>query len=214
MLTNGIGKKIINISDRNLDYLKKIVNKIALCVFNTLDELKKNYKQIDLDLPKSVYFITSQELENKYPDLRPKDRERECAKENKAIFVMQIGDLLKSGIKHDGRAPDYDDWKLNGDLIYWDKIIDSQLEISSMGIRVDAKSLEEQLKKANVLDRKKFEFHKAVLNNKLPLTIGGGIGQSRLCMFLLQKVHIGEVQASIWDNETLKQCENKNINLL
>ena len=207
-------EKIINISDRNLDYLKKVVSKITICVSNTLDEIKKIYNPIDLDLPKSVYFVTSQELEDKYPDLSPKDRERECSKENKCIFVMQIGDLLKSGIKHDGRAPDYDDWKLNGDLIYWDKIIDSQLEISSMGIRVDAKSLEEQLKKSNALDRKNFEFHKAVLNNKLPLTIGGGIGQSRLCMFLLQKAHIGEVQASIWDDETLKQCKNANIKLL
>ena len=169
---------------------------------------------IDLNLGNSVVFITSQELEDKYPDLNPMEREYKFVQENKCVFIMQIGDVLKSGKKHDGRAPDYDDWSLNGDLIYWDEVINLPLEISSMGIRVDAESLEKQLEKSNVLERKKFDFHKAILKNKLPLTIGGGIGQSRLCMLLLQKVHIGEVQASIWDDKTLFACKQNNINLL
>ena len=207
-------EKIIKKENRNLDYLKQVVKKIVDCVNMTLSDVKEKYHAIDLNLDSSVVFITSQELEDKYPNLNSTEREYEFAKENKCIFIMQIGDVLKSGQRHDGRAPDYDDWNLNGDLIYWDEIINSPIEISSMGIRVDAESLEKQLEKSNVLERKKFDFHKAILENKLPLTIGGGIGQSRLCMLLLQKVHIGEVQASIWDDETLLACKKNNINLL
>ena len=197
-----------------MDYLKQVVKKIVACVNITLNDVKEKYQVIDLNLGNSVVFITSQELEDKYPDLNPMEREYKFVQENKCVFIMQIGDVLKSGKKHDGRAPDYDDWSLNGDLIYWDEVINLPLEISSMGIRVDAESLEKQLEKSNVLERKKFDFHKAILKNKLPLTIGGGIGQSRLCMLLLQKVHIGEVQASIWDDKTLFACKQNNINLL
>lgn len=207
-------EKVITREDRNLDYLKQVVKKIVTCISMTLAEVKKNYDAIDLNLNDSVEFITSQELEDKYPDLDPKEREYKFAKDNKCIFIMQVGDVLKSGQKQDGRAPDYDDWKLNGDLIYWDDIINSPLEISSMGIRVDAKSLEEQLEKSNNLERKKFDFHRAILEDKLPLTIGGGIGQSRLCMLLLQKAHIGEVQASVWNDEILNECKKNNICLL
>ena len=207
-------EKVIDISDRNIDYLKSVVNKISSCIFSTLSDIKKSYKMIDLDLLESVYFITTQDLEDEYPDLNPRDREYECVKKNKCVFIMQIGDLLRSGQKHDGRAPDYDDWKLNGDLTYWDEIINSPLEISSMGIRVDAKSLEDQLTKSNTLNKKQFDFHRAILENKLPFTIGGGLGQSRLCMLLLQKAHIGEVQSSIWDSDTLTRCKTANIKLL
>ena len=166
-------------------------------------------------LPDHVSFITTQELEDRWPELSPEEREDKIAKEEKAIFIMKIGDKLKrSGEPHDGRAPDYDDWQLNGDLVFWYEPLGSKIEISSMGIRVSEDSLREQLKKAHCEDRAELPFHKMLLEGKLPYTIGGGIGQSRLCMLLLGKAHIGEVQASIWPEDMVEKCEEDHIKLL
>ena len=176
--------------------------------------LAKKYENYTKFLPEKVTFITSQELENLYPEIPSGERENRFAKENGAIFIMQIGKLLESKKRHDGRAPDYDDWDLNGDLIMWNPILDSALELSSMGIRVDSESLDKQLKELNLEERKELEYHRMLLNNELPLTIGGGIGQSRICMFLLQRAHIGEVQASLWSDEIISECEKHGINLL
>ena len=161
-----------------------------------------------------MFFITTQELEDKYPDLTPKQREDAICREHGTVFLMQIGLTLHSGIKHDGRAPDYDDWELNGDILIWNEVLGTAFEISSMGIRVDAESLARQLKTAGCEERAELPFHKMLLNDELPLTIGGGIGQSRLCMLLLGKVHIGEVQASLWDEETRRVCAEKGVILL
>ena len=206
--------KVITEEDRNFDYLKTTVNRIVESICNTLDEVKYQYEHLHTELCREVSFITSQELEDMYPDLTPKERENAYAREKKTIFIMQIGDLLKSGERHDGRAPDYDDWQLNGDLLFWHEPLQCALEVSSMGIRVDAKSLDEQLTKAGCDERRKLPFHQLLLSNRLPLTIGGGIGQSRICMLLLQKAHVGEVQASVWDKETLQQCESAGIEIL
>ena len=207
-------EKIITAEDRNLDYLKDTVTRIVNSICNALEEVKYHYENLDTELCREVSFITSQELEDMYPDLTPKERENAYAREKKTIFIMQIGDLLKSGEKHDGRAPDYDDWKLNGDLLFWHEPLQCAMEISSMGIRVDAKTLSEQLDKAGCNERRNLTFHKMLLNNELPLTIGGGIGQSRVCMLLLQKVHVGEVQSSIWDEATLTACSNAGVEIL
>lgn len=207
-------EKIITEEDRNLEYLKSTVNRIVSAICNALDEVKYQYEHLDTELCREVSFITSQELEDLYPGMTPKERENAYTKEHKTVFIMQIGDLLKSGEKHDGRAPDYDDWKLNGDLLFWHEPLQCALEISSMGIRVSPQSLDEQLTKAGCDDRRELMFHKMLLENQLPLTIGGGIGQSRICMLLLKKAHIGEVQASIWDEETIKACEKAGIELL
>ncbi|MCD8021468.1 MAG: aspartate--ammonia ligase [Lachnospiraceae bacterium] len=207
-------EKIITADDRNFDYLKMTVRRIVESICNTLDEVKYRYEQLDTELCRDISFITSQELEDRYPDLTPKERENAYAREKKTIFIMQIGDLLKSGQRHDGRAPDYDDWSLNGDLLFWHEPLQCALEVSSMGIRVDAKSLDEQLTKAGCDERRKLPFHKMLLENQLPLTIGGGIGQSRICMLLLQKAHVGEVQAGIWDEKTLHACREAGIMLL
>ena len=190
------------------------MNRIVESICNTLDEVKYQYEHLHTELCREVSFITSQELEDMYPDLTPKERENAYAREKKTIFIMQIGDLLKSGERHDGRAPDYDDWQLNGDLLFWHEPLQCALEVSSMGIRVDAKSLDEQLTKAGCDERRKLPFHQLLLANRLPLAIGGGIGQSRICMLLLQKAHVGEVQASVWDKETLQQCESAGIEIL
>ena len=195
-------------------YLKKVVQGIVGAICDTLDFLKCRYPQIDVELVRTTSFITSQELEDLYPDLSSKERENTYLKAHKTAFIMQIGDKLKSGKPHDSRAPDYDDWALNGDLLFWDETLSCAVEISSMGIRVDEKSLAQQLKKANAEERRNFPFHKALLNGELPLTIGGGIGQSRLSMLLLGKAHIGEVQVSIWDEETKKICKDNGIVLL
>lgn len=207
-------EKVITEEDRNFDYLKTTVKRIVESICNTLDEVKYQYEHLHTELCREVSFITSQELEDMYPDLTPKERENAYAREKKTIFIMQIGDLLKSGERHDGRAPDYDDWQLNGDLLFWHEPLQCALEVSSMGIRVDAKSLDEQLTKAGCDERRKLPFHQLLLSNRLPLTIGGGIGQSRICMLLLQKAHVGEVQASVWDKETLQQCESAGIEIL
>ena len=207
-------EKIITRADRNLDYLKKTVTAEVAAMCDTLDVLKDVYPQIDVDLKRGVTFITTQELEDLYPSLTPKERENAFLKEHKTVFIMQIGDKLKSGKPHDGRAPDYDDWALNGDILFYNDLLDCAFEVSSMGIRVDEKSLDEQLTKAGADYRRAYPFHKMLLEGKLPLTMGGGIGQSRLSMLLLGKAHIGEVQASIWDDETVAACEKAGIILL
>ena len=207
-------EKVIDRSDRNEDYLKAVVKRIVGVICNTLDELKYYYPQLELELNRDVAFVTTQELEDRYPDLTPKQRENVFVKEHGTAFIMKIGDKLKSGEPHDARAPDYDDWALNGDILFWHETLGCALEVSSMGIRVDAKSLAEQLTKAGCEDRRELLFHKMLLEEKLPLTIGGGIGQSRVCMLLLGKAHVGEVQASIWDEETLNACEKAGICLL
>ncbi|MBR2375917.1 MAG: aspartate--ammonia ligase [Clostridia bacterium] len=207
-------EKIITRETRNVEYLKKVVQGIVGAICDTLDFLKCRYPQIDVELCRTVEFITSQELEDLYPTLSPKERENAYAKERKTVFLMQIGEKLRSGQAHDGRAPDYDDWTLNGDLLFWNDVLGCAVEISSMGIRVDEKALAEQLRKANAEDRRKLPFHQALLAGKLPLTIGGGIGQSRLSMLLLGKAHIGEVQVSIWDEQTKCVCKRNGIVLL
>ena len=207
-------EKVIDRSDRNEDYLKAVVKRIVGVICNTLDELKYYYPQLELELNRDVAFVTTQELEDRYPELTPKQRENVFVKEHGTAFIMKIGDKLKSGEPHDGRAPDYDDWALNGDILFWHETLGCALEVSSMGIRVDAKSLAEQLTKAGCEDRRELLFHKMLLEEKLPLTIGGGIGQSRVCMLLLGKAHVGEVQASIWDEATLNACEKAGICLL
>lgn len=207
-------EKVITREDRNLDYLKQTVNRIVGVICNTLDELKYHYEQLDTELVREVTYITAQELEDLYPELSPKERENRFVKEHRTVCVMQIGDKLASGKPHDGRAPDYDDWSLNGDILFWHEPLGCALEISSMGIRVDEKSLEEQLEKAGCTERKNRLFHRLLLEGRLPLTIGGGIGQSRVCMLLLKKAHVGEVQASIWDEETLQACARAGIAIL
>ena len=202
-------EKIIDRPSRNLDTLKHTVKKIVNAICDTLDEIKKQYPALSVALSRDVSFVTTQELEDMYPSMTPKERENQYLKEHKTAFVMQIGDVLKSGIKHDGRAPDYDDWKLNGDIVFWNDILECAFEVSSMGIRVDEKSLDEQLTKADCDNRRKFMFHKMLLDGELPLTMGGGIGQSRLCM-LLEKAHIGEVQVSVWD-EDVSGCKTAGI---
>ncbi len=207
-------EKIITRETRNIEYLKKVVQGIVGAICDTLDFLKCRYPQINVELTRTVHFVTSQELEDLYPNMSAKERETAVCKEYKTVFLMQIGDKLKSGKPHDSRAPDYDDWALNGDILFWNDILNCAFEISSMGIRVDEKSLDEQLKKANANDRRTLPFHKALLEGKLPLTMGGGIGQSRLSMLLLEKAHIGEVQVSLWDEETWQVCKENGIVLL
>lgn len=205
---------IINKEDRNLEFLKNIVKKIYSVFKNTENYVRENLVKIDEELPEEIFFITSQELEDMYKNLTPKEREDAICKEKGAVFIMQIGKDLASGEKHDGRAPDYDDWNLNGDILFWNNVLDRAIELSSMGIRVDEKSLRAQLKEANCEERENLEFHRALLDGKLPYTIGGGIGQSRICMYFLRKAHIGEVQASVWDDLNNKICEENGIILL
>ena len=207
-------EKVISEDDRNLDYLKDTVHRIYSAILNTADGIERKYPQLDNYLPRKIKFITTYELEEKYPELTPKQRENAIAKEFGAVFVMQIGARLKSGEKHDGRAPDYDDWELNGDILIYNRVTDAAFEISSMGIRVDKESLVKQLTAENKLDRLELPFHKALMNDELPLTIGGGIGQSRLCMLLLQKAHIGEVHSSVWPQSQLDYCRENGITLL
>ena len=207
-------EKIIEKEDRNIDTLKEYVNNIHKCILATLATLKIKYPSINVKLPEEVYFISAQELLDKYPTLSAKEREYEIVSQNKAVFIIGIGDKLSDGKPHDGRAPDYDDWHLNGDLIYYHDVLDCALEISSMGIRVDADSLNRQLELSNHLERKKYKYHQMILDNTLPYTIGGGIGQSRLCMLLMGKAHIGEVQSSLWDDETLKLARENNAIIL
>ena len=207
-------EKIITRETRNLDYLKNVVQGIVGAICDTLDFLKCRYPQIDVALTRTVTFVTSQELEDLYPTLSSKERENAFVKEHKTVFIMQIGDKLRSGKPHDSRAPDYDDWSLNGDILFWDDVLSCAMEISSMGIRVDEIAMSSQLEKANANARRELPFHKALLAGELPLTMGGGIGQSRLSMLLLGKAHIGEVQVSLWDEETQKVCKENGIVLL
>ena len=207
-------EKVISAEDRNVAYLKRTVRDIVSAVSETSSALNVAFPSLHTKLPSEVFFITTQELEDLYPDLTPKQREDEICKKKGVVFLMQIGKILKSGIKHDGRAPDYDDWELNGDILYWNDVLGHAFEISSMGIRVDPKSLDSQLTIAGCDDRRALPFHKMLLNGELPLTMGGGIGQSRLCMLLLGKAHIGEVQVSLWDAETKAVCERAGVQLL
>lgn len=207
-------EKVITKEDRNIDTLKDTVRKIFSVFKSTEDFISSEYPSIEKILPEDITFVTSQELEDMYPYLTSKERENAITKEHKAVFILGIGDELKSGEKHDGRSPDYDDWKLNGDILFYDPLLNSAIELSSMGIRVDKAALEYQLQKSGCEYRRNLPFHKALLEEKLPLTMGGGIGQSRICMFFLRKAHIGEVQASIWDEYTHEQCEAANIQLL
>lgn len=205
---------VINKSDRTIDTLKNFVQKIYTAMKSTQSRVCQKYKAITNNFPEEITFITTQELEDMYPDLDPKERENKLLREKKAVFLMQIGKDLKSGKKHDGRAPDYDDWELNGDIIVYYPLLDMAYELSSMGIRVDEDSLVAQIKAAGCEDRLELDFHKKLLNKELPYTIGGGIGQSRLCMFMLGKAHIGEVQASVWPDDMRKACEENGIKLL
>ncbi len=206
-------EKIITEEVRNESYLRDTVKAIVNAICDINDDLKAKFDTV-CNLSREVKFLTTQELEDMYPDLTPKEREHKITKEYRTVFLMQIGDILKGGEKHDGRAPDYDDWALNGDILFYNDLLDISFEISSMGIRVNKESLLSQLKKADCEDRKNLPFHKALLNDELPLTMGGGIGQSRLCMLLLQKAHIGEVQCSIWDDYTIDTCKANGIELL
>ena len=207
-------EKVIDASMRNVDYLKTTVKAIVAAIADTKDMLNKKYPSLKTTLCREVAFVTTQQLEDLYPDLTPKEREDIFLSEYKTAFIMQIGDTLKSGRKHDGRAPDYDDWALNGDILFYNEVLGHAFEVSSMGIRVDAKSMDAQLKKAGADNRREYPFHKAVLNGELPLTMGGGIGQSRLSMLLLEKAHIGEVQVSLWDDDTLTQARKNGIVIL
>ena len=201
-------EKVITKEDRNFDFLQETVRKIYKVFLNTEKELSAKFEKVKIDLPNEITFITSQKLENLYPNLTPEERENEFAKSRGAIFVMQIGKVLASGQRHDGRAPDYDDWELNGDLILWNPVLNHSLELSSMGIRVDEDTLRRQVAITGDEDRLSLEWHKALLNGLFPLTIGGGIGQSRMAMFLLRKKHIGEVQTSVWPQEVRDTYEN------
>ena len=207
-------EKVITREDRTIDTLKETVRCIFKIIKHMQHEVWYKYPEAVKHLPKDIYFITSQELEDLYPDKSPKERENLITKEHGAVFLMQIGDKLTGGEPHDGRAPDYDDWSLNGDILFWFEHLDCALEISSMGIRVDEEALRSQLKKAGCEERSSLPYHKKLLSGELPYTIGGGIGQSRLCMLLLDRAHVGEVQASIWPEEMRKECEEHGIYLL
>ena len=205
---------IIDRSERNMDKLKEIVQKVYKALKKTEKYMAIQYDYIEEILPKDIYFITSQELEDQYPDCTPKEREYKIAREKGAVFIMQIGDYLASGVKHDGRAPDYDDWSLNGDIIVYYPVLDIALELSSMGIRVDEEALARQLNAAGCPERANLPFQKAILEKKLPYTAGGGIGQSRICMFFLRKAHIGEVQCSLWPPQIVEEARKNGITLL
>ena len=205
---------VIRRDDRTIEFLQATVKKIYAALQATAHAICTEYPALDNYLSDEIGFVTTQQLEDMYPDLTPKQRETAYVREHGSTFVMQIGGKLRSGKKHDGRAPDYDDWSLNGDIILYYPVLDCAFEVSSMGIRVDEKSLVSQLKEENCLGRLEYPFHKALEACELPLTMGGGIGQSRLCMFLLNKMHIGEVQVSLWDEKTQKYCEENNIPLM
>ena len=207
-------EKVIAKEERTEETLKRHVKKIFKVIKHMEHEVWYKYPHAVNRLPDKIHFFTSQELEDRYPDLTPNERETAICKELGCVFVMGVGCKLKSGIKHDGRAPDYDDWNLNGDILFWFEPLQCALEISSMGIRVDEDTLVKQLEAENCLDRLKLPYHSQIVNKELPYTIGGGIGQSRLCMLLLKKVHVGEVQASIWPQEMIDECTKHNINLL
>ena len=207
-------EKVIKKEDRNFDTLKKTVNSIYDALLKTEETLVKSFPALKQELPKDVKFLTTTELEEMYPTLSRKERENEICKKYKAVFLMQIGGKLKDGMPHDGRAADYDDWSLNGDILLWYEPLQIAFEISSMGIRVNKDSLVKQLKAKGEMGKFALAYHQMVINEQLPLSIGGGIGQSRLCMYLLKKVHIGEVQSSYWPEEDIKQFKKYNVDLL
>lgn len=207
-------EKIISKEERTMETLKSTVLKIVKAIVQTQTILRYAYPQLKPVVSNDVFFITTQQLEDLYPDLTPKQREDAITRKHSTVFLMQIGDKLKSGIPHDGRAPDYDDWQLNGDLLVYYPLLDRSFEISSMGIRVDEESMKSQCEKAQVCERLNYPFHQKILNKELPYTIGGGIGQSRLCMLLLNKAHIGEVQVSMWSDEMREECRKNGMNLL
>ena len=207
-------EKVITPEDRNVDYLKQTVRAIVGAVCDTCDALRRAFPQLHVKLEREVTFITTQELEDLYPDLTPSQRETEFCRSHPTVFLMQIGGNLRSGKPHDGRAPDYDDWTLNGDILMWNDVLGRAFEISSMGIRVDPAALDRQLTLAGKDDRRSLPFHQMLLNGELPQTMGGGIGQSRLCMLMIGAAHIGEVQVSLWDQATLDACQQAGIQLL
>ena len=207
-------EKVITKEQRTEEYLKETVTTIYNAVKNLGDYVNRLYRDIQTEIPNEIFFITTRELEALYPDLTPKEREDAITREHGAVFIMKIGGRLASGDKHDGRSPDYDDWELNGDIILWNEVLDRAFEISSMGIRVDSEAMKRQLEAEGCSERAELDFQKAVIEDRLPYTIGGGIGQSRLCMFFLRKAHIGEVQVSVWPEEMIKECEAHNIHLL
>jgi len=207
-------EKIIKKEDRSIDTLKGIVNKIYSAFISTEKQLEIIYPFIRNELPEEIYYITTEELLQRYPDKTPKEREYAITKEQKAVFLMQVGGKLSDGTIHDGRAADYDDWSLNGDILFYFQTLDIALELSSMGIRVDKDALLSQLEERDQMHKAEFPFHKDVIAEKLPFTIGGGIGQSRICMFFLQKAHIGEVQSSVWPQGMIELCRKNEIHLL
>ena len=207
-------ERVMTADQRNDEYLEQTVRVIYWCLKDLEDYVNDHYPQIGIDLPDKIKFIDSQTLEDWYPNNTSKERERFAAEEYGAIFVKRIGGALKSGKPHDGRAPDYDDWELNGDIILWNPVLEDAFEISSMGIRVDSESMLRQLELSGKEDRKEMKFHQDIINERLPLSIGGGIGQSRLCMYFLKKAHIGEVQVSVWPEDMIKECAESKIFLL
>ncbi len=216
-------ERVINDGDRNVDFLKYIVRKIYASLVRTEYFVSENYLEIEPELPEQITFVHAEEMAEKYPDLSPREREDEEAKKHGAIFVIGIGGKMPNGEIHDGRAPDYDDWStptvdgykgLNGDILVWNNVLQRSFELSSMGIRVDKKMLLEQLKLRGLEERKELMWHKMLLNDQFPLTIGGGIGQSRLCMYFLRKAHIGEIQSSLWQEEMIEKCKVNGIHLL
>lgn len=207
-------EKVISKEERNMETLEYTVRKVYAALKDTEDYISRRYNYIEPLLPDEISFFTSQELEDMYPTLTTKERETKIAKEKGAVFIAKIGGVLASGERHDGRAPDYDDWDLNGDIIVYYPVLDMGLELSSMGIRVDEVSLKNQLKEAGCEERAELPFQKALLNGELPYTVGGGIGQSRICMYYLRKAHIGEVQSSIWPDEVMKETAEHGIHLL
>ncbi len=207
-------EKVITKEQRTTEYLHETVITIYNAIKNLSDYVNRLYRNIQTEIPNEIYFITTQELEDLYPNKTPKEREHLICRDHGAVFIEKIGDYLKSGEKHDGRSPDYDDWELNGDILLWNDILEISFELSSMGIRVDSKAMDRQLKLANADDRRELAFQKSVLNDELPFTIGGGIGQSRLCMYFLRKAHIGEVQVSVWPKEMEIESRKNNIFLL
>ena len=216
-------EKVISCDQRNLDYLKKTVRRIYEAIKVTENKLYVEFPQIEPMLPEDVYFIHSEQLLQMYPDMSPKERENAVVKEHKAVFIIGIGGALSDGLPHDGRAADYDDWTtrnddgyygLNGDLLLWNPVLESAFEISSMGIRVDEEALKRQLELRGEEHKSDLLYHKMLLEGRLPYTIGGGIGQSRLCMFLLRKAHIGEIQSSIWPDDMREKCHDAGIDLV
>ncbi len=216
-------ERIVTKEQRSISFLKEVVNNIFTVLRKTENTILQAYPTITPELPETITFIHAEELEEMYPDLNPKQREDEITKKHKAVFLIGIGHPLKNGKPHDGRAPDYDDWisetqkgfhGLNGDILLWNSVLNRSFEISSMGIRVDKEALQKQLKMTDAENRKSLMFHQRLLNDELPLSVGGGIGQSRLCMYFLKKAHIGEIQATIWPDEMIKDCKNHNIELM